>query len=42
MPFITTPERVGRREGMRIGIELLLRARFGEEGLKQEAASYPH
>jgi hypothetical protein len=34
MPFITTPERVGRREGMREGIESLLRVRFGEEGLK--------
>ena len=34
MPFITTPERVGHRRGLRTGIELLLRARFGEEGLK--------
>ena len=34
MPFITTPERVGHRRGLREGIELLLRARFGEEGLK--------
>lgn len=34
MPFITTPERVGRRAGMREGIESLLRVRFGEEGLK--------
>jgi hypothetical protein len=34
MPFITTPERVGRREGIRLGIESLLRVRFGEEGVK--------
>jgi hypothetical protein len=34
MPFITTPERVGRRVGMRMGIESLLRVRFGDEGLK--------
>jgi hypothetical protein len=34
MPFITTPERVGRREGMRMGIESLLKVRFGEDGLK--------
>ena len=34
MPFITTPQRVGRREGMREGIESLLRVRFGEAGAK--------
>jgi hypothetical protein len=34
IPFITTPERVGYRRGMREGIETLLRMRFGEEGLK--------
>jgi hypothetical protein len=34
MPFITTPERVGHRRGLRMGIESLLRVRFGEEGLK--------
>ncbi len=34
MPFITTPERIGRRTGLCIGIESLLRVRFGDEGLK--------
>ncbi len=34
MPFITTPERVGHRKGLRQGIESVLRIRFGEEGLK--------
>lgn len=34
MPFVSTPERVGRRAGMRLGIEALLKVRFGEEGLK--------
>jgi hypothetical protein len=34
MPFITTPERVGHRRGLRAGIESLLKVRFGEEGLK--------
>jgi hypothetical protein len=34
MPFISTPERVGLRKGMWRGIEALLRARFGEEGLR--------
>jgi hypothetical protein len=34
MPFITTPERVGIRKGIRLGIEALLRVRFGDEGLK--------
>jgi hypothetical protein len=34
MPFITTPERVGRRAGMRVGIKTMLQFRFGEEGLK--------
>jgi hypothetical protein len=34
MPFITTPERVGVERGLRKGIEVLLKLRFGEEGLK--------
>jgi hypothetical protein len=34
MPFITTPERVGRRDGMREGISALLEMRFGADGLK--------
>jgi hypothetical protein len=34
MPFVTTPERVGRRAGMRIGIRSLLKVKFGDEGLK--------
>jgi hypothetical protein len=34
MPFITTPQRVGRCEGMSKGIESVLRVRFGNEGLK--------
>ncbi len=33
MPFITTPQRVGRREGIRLGIEAMLRKDFGAEGL---------
>jgi hypothetical protein len=34
MPFVTTPERVGRRAGMREGIESLLKVRFGDAGLE--------
>ncbi len=34
MPYITSIQRVGRREGMREGIEALLQVRFGDEGLK--------
>jgi hypothetical protein len=34
MPFITTPERYGIREGMLLMIEDLLRLRFGEEGVR--------
>ena len=34
MPFITTPERVGHRKGLREGIEALLRVRFGDDGLR--------
>jgi hypothetical protein len=34
MPFITTPQRIGRLEGMCEGIEVALKIRFGEEGLK--------
>jgi hypothetical protein len=32
MPFVTTPERVGRRAGMREGIETALKIRFGDAG----------
>ena len=34
MPFITTPERVGLRRGLREGIQSVLELRFGLEGLK--------
>jgi hypothetical protein len=34
MPYVTSIERVGRREGIRLGIESLLRVRFGEEALQ--------
>jgi hypothetical protein len=34
MPYVTSIERVGRRAGLREGIESSLRVRFGEEGLK--------
>ena len=34
MPFITTPERVGLRRGLREAIQLWLESRFGIEGLK--------
>jgi hypothetical protein len=34
MPYITSIERVGQCRGMRLGIESLLRVRFGDEGLK--------
>jgi hypothetical protein len=34
MPFMTTPERVGRRAGLRLAIESLLEMKFGAEGLK--------
>ena len=34
MPFITTPERVGRRAGMREGIRGMLKLRFGAPGLE--------
>jgi hypothetical protein len=34
MPYITSVERVGHRRGLRMGIESLLRVRFGDEGLK--------
>jgi hypothetical protein len=33
MPFVTTPERVSIRKGMRRAIEVALRAKFGEEGV---------
>jgi hypothetical protein len=33
IPFISTPERVGRRIGMRIGIKTILKMKFGEAGL---------
>jgi hypothetical protein len=34
MPYVTSIERVARREGIRLGIRLGLKLRFGEEGLK--------
>ena len=34
MPFITTPQRIGRQEGMREGIRLGLKLRFGDDGLR--------
>jgi hypothetical protein len=34
MPFITTPERIARKEAMLVLIESLLQAKFGEEGVK--------
>lgn len=34
MPYVTSVERVGLRRGMRLGIESMLRFRFGDEGLK--------
>ena len=34
MPFVTSIERSGHRRGLRMGIESLLRVRFGEEGLR--------
>ncbi len=34
MPFITTPQRIGLREGIRMGIEAVLHVRFGEVDLQ--------
>ena len=34
MPYVSSIERVGRSDGLRKGIESVLRIRFGEEGLK--------
>jgi hypothetical protein len=34
MPYITSTERIWRGEGICLGIEALLRVRFGDEGLK--------
>ena len=34
MPFITTPERVGRCDGICLGIKTILRMKFGEIGLQ--------
>ena len=34
MPYVTSIERIGRREGIRMGIASILRMRFGEEGLR--------
>jgi len=34
MPYVTSIERLARGEGLCMGIESLLRVRFGEEGLK--------
>jgi hypothetical protein len=33
MPFVTTPERVGIRKGLRLAIEETLRVRFGDPGV---------
>lgn len=33
MPFITTPERVGHDRGLRKGIAIALRLRFGQAGM---------
>jgi hypothetical protein len=33
MPFVTTPERVGLRRGLKAGIESSLEIKFGPEGL---------
>jgi hypothetical protein len=34
MPYVTSIERLGRCDGLRLGIEVLLRVRFGDEGLR--------
>ncbi len=34
MPYVTSIERSAHRQGLRQGIEAMLRVRFGEEGLK--------
>ncbi len=34
MPFVSTPERVGLREGMKEGIEPALKIKFGDAALK--------
>ena len=34
MPFITTPERYGLRQGLIQGIEAMLKMKFGEPGLR--------
>ena len=34
MPFVTSIERLARREGMCEGIETVLKIRFGDEGLQ--------
>jgi len=34
MPFITTPQKVGHRNGLLEGIHSLLKVRFGEAGLQ--------
>jgi hypothetical protein len=33
MPFITTPERIGREKGYLKGLEVVLKIKFGDEGL---------
>jgi len=34
MPFVTTPERFGIEKGILLGIECLLRNKFGKEGVQ--------
>lgn len=34
MPFITTPQWVGRMEGLQEGIRVTLKVKFGEAGLQ--------
>jgi hypothetical protein len=34
MPFITTPERIGRQKGLLQGIEVCLKLKFGAAGLE--------
>jgi hypothetical protein len=34
MPYVTSIERLARCDGLRDGIEVLLKVRYGDEGLK--------
>jgi hypothetical protein len=34
MPFMTTLERLGHKNGLLEGIEVILKVKFGEEGLQ--------